>query len=367
MRKPANQVTGNGKLSPKRKSPGSGRTLLGLWPRTGKDGYGTLTHDTCSIGGCDTKVVARGWCQKHYSRWYAHGDPQTLVGRGRRPAKPVQTCSVEGCESPMDSRGWCSMHYTRWKRHGDVSIVLRERDRNGVAECAEDGCEDISRTAGLCDRHYRLNLYAERDECSVEGCTTRWTASGLCSKHYLRLRSHGTTDDPKPTPLRGSCSVEECDGPVKARGLCGMHLRRWYKWGTTDLPERAKKRRCNRCEQSLPLAQFASTVRVCIDCHPDYRQELVAKRLSRSSGVKRRAAELREKQGGCCAICGTPEAEAPRKRLHVDHDHGTDTVRGLLCGRCNTGLGMFKDDPGRLAAAIEYLYATGTTERPEAA
>jgi len=61
---------------------------------------------------------------------------------------------------------------------------------------------------------------------------------------------------------------------------------------------------------------------------------------------------LLERQGSVCAIC----KEAPKKgRLHVDHIHGTDKVRGLLCSLCNPALGLFKDDPNRLAVAIEYL------------
>ncbi len=31
-------------------------------------------QDTCSL--CDNKRYARGWCRKHYCRWYAHGDPE---------------------------------------------------------------------------------------------------------------------------------------------------------------------------------------------------------------------------------------------------------------------------------------------------
>lgn len=58
-------------------------------------------------------------------------------------------------------------------------------------------------------------------------------------------------------------------------------------------------------------------------------------------------------QNGRCAIC-LSEYPGPNA-FHVDHDHATGKVRGLLCTRCNPGLGYFRDDPELLARAIEYL------------
>jgi hypothetical protein len=58
-------------------------------------------------------------------------------------------------------------------------------------------------------------------------------------------------------------------------------------------------------------------------------------------------------QGSVCAICKTETP--PNNGWHVDHDHLTNKVRGVLCRHCNLGIGYFKDDTGFLANAISYL------------
>jgi hypothetical protein len=71
-------------------------------------------------------------------------------------------------------------------------------------------------------------------------------------------------------------------------------------------------------------------------------------------------AALLEAQGGACAICRKPETATYRgkvRALAVDHSPNTGEVRGLLCFRCNVGLGKFGDDAERLRAAADYLEA----------
>ena len=65
--------------------------------------------------------------------------------------------------------------------------------------------------------------------------------------------------------------------------------------------------------------------------------------------------QLLEEQGYKCAICGHPHIEEKGSRLHVDHNHATGKIRGLLCKHCNLGLGHFKDNRFLLNLAYTYL------------
>lgn len=55
-----------------------------------------------------------------------------------------------------------------------------------------------------------------------------------------------------------------------------------------------------------------------------------------------------------CAICGREKKER-NKSFHIDHDHKSGKVRGMLCPTCNKGLALFRDDASSLQAAAEYI------------
>ncbi len=96
-----------------------------------------------------------------------------------------------------------------------------------------------------------------------------------------------------------------------------------------------------------------------------YRREGIRERSLAASKKRRRKDHLKYtfgiteddidrlavRQGRRCAICYLPFQKTPA----LDHDHTTGQIRGLLCGSCNLGLGMFKDDPCRLDRAVYYL------------
>lgn len=59
-------------------------------------------------------------------------------------------------------------------------------------------------------------------------------------------------------------------------------------------------------------------------------------------------------QGSCCAICGVSNLPT-NGAFHLDHDHTTGKIRGILCNKCNHGLGLFMDNTDFLLRAATYL------------
>ncbi len=121
---------------------------------------------------------------------------------------------------------------------------------------------------------------------------------------------------------------------------------------------------CNRCSRQLPVSQFSrrskscdGLMHICRDCLREVTRDY--KRRQQSGVTPQQVEALLAKQRGVCAICGQPERTSNRgnrvSELAVDHDHTTGTIRGLLCARCNLGLGYFNDDVNLIRRAQRYL------------
>jgi hypothetical protein len=147
---------------------------------------------------------------------------------------------------------------------------------------------------------------------------------------------------------------------------------------------------CRRCKKEFPatLEFFRSNksskdkLGVCLKCLKHYndsrRWEKSKWRRENPEGTFNNSMRVRkvninwtqyqqmfERQHGLCAICHKPETAEfggvcgrGIKRLAVDHDHNTGKIRGLLCQRCNNGIGQMDDNPDRLRAAAAYLEAS---------
>ena len=155
-------------------------------------------------------------------------------------------------------------------------------------------------------------------------------------------------------------------------------------------------KQCSKCKKTLPITDFykrsaGSLHSACKECeramakawykkNPQYaKQKAKEWRKSNPDKVRQYRAENRRKhyleevkrkynldsetfwsiydeQGGRCAICNKQLAWSGGKDApHVDHCHETGRVRGVLCRKCNSGLGYFNDDLKLLKSATKYL------------
>jgi hypothetical protein len=91
----------------------------------------------------------------------------------------------------------------------------------------------------------------------------------------------------------------------------------------------------------------------------EYRQRPERKAADREAHLRRKYGitlteydQMLHRQDGGCAVCGRKPNEIS---LHVDHDHATGRIRGLLCFRCNNALGDLGDSEDRLNSAAAYV------------
>jgi len=125
---------------------------------------------------------------------------------------------------------------------------------------------------------------------------------------------------------------------------------------------------CSGCDMVKPLEEFHKAKQRkdvcsrCKECNCKRAREHSKSEAGREARLKRlyglsldAYSALLASQGGRCKICGSTEAKGRWKQFHVDHCHKDGHVRGILCNRCNTMLGMIDDDPAALRAALKYL------------
>ena len=115
---------------------------------------------------------------------------------------------------------------------------------------------------------------------------------------------------------------------------------------------------CGTCKKCLHRQRNAQWRKQNPEVHRERVRNSHFKNIERLYGITpEQYAILLEAQDGKCAICR--EVDPVRNRLSVDHDHKTGRVRGLLCMRCNGGIGMLGDSIERLENAIRYLQLWG--------
>jgi len=200
------------------------------------------------------------------------------------------------------------------------------------------------------------------NECAIDGCGSARVAKGLCQKHYMRKRRTGSAVGPRVNAAK-QCVIEGCTRNATVYGYCHSHKNR-----STEYAERreAKKKReregrvCLQCAAPLPSEKNLRAIYCSTKCKTKHRiaggrasEAALRSYFKRRYGLTPEQVETMAAAG--CAICGTTVWNGRHARPHVDHDHATGKVRGILCSECNTGLGKFRDDPELIRRALAYL------------
>lgn len=244
------------------------------------------------------------------------------------------TCSVESCDRKVLARGYCDPHYQRVRKYGDPrpSIPVESRKSRDGVFCGVDGCGKslVGGSAELCGMHHQ-----------------RWKRNGECGPAASSIAAKNS-----PCAVCGELVRDGSGRRKHCSDACQVADSR-------HKGSRPKEFACRLCGKSVDMTRridgrLPRTDTVwCRDCGRESPEAL----RFRNWGVTPEQYATALEAG--CQICGSHP-----KVLHIDHDHSccskrTSTcgkcVRGFLCGSCNRGLGIFRDDTERLRAAIAYL------------
>lgn len=171
-----------------------------------------------------------------------------------------------------------------------------------------------------------------------------------------------------------TCTVVGCDQPVhiQKRQLCKPHYGKLWRMGAFGSRRTGVSHRWHRISDVDPEGMTATCTRcgpeIAVYHHPTTKRYGCIASARRSTRKWLRGMDedaylyLLASAGESCEIC-LRDVNVPGEPACIDHDHACcpDTggcarcVRGVLCRRCNTGIGMFLDSEDHLLAAIEYL------------
>ena len=231
----------------------------------------------------------------------------------------------DGCDTPVHAGNRCQNHYRKFKKYGTAHPTPEMKRKPGPAP-------DPTRWRSRHNAENPDRLRAKKGKPSP--------------KTHCPL-GHEYTDENTYTSSTGSRACKEC------RRLAVRKYRESDP-EPSDLRYGARNRSKTHCPQGHPYDEenTYTTSRGTRACKACRRVHSVHSRYAKYGITEDRYLELREQQRDLCGICATPFGEGIP---HIDHCHVTQEVRGLLCSRCNTGLGQFLDNPEILRQAIDYV------------
>lgn len=268
-------------------------------------------------------------------------------------------CKVGDCGYRQYREGFCYRHWLTWNQAQPCAVDDCEKPRKGMQE--------------KCERHYRDDLAEKNTQtrpCEYPGCTRPSVANNLCDGHRKRLERFGDLESRRPADwgAKEKHPLTQTYRHARQRTIEGVTAEWQDFWKfVEDVGERPSSRhslRRYRVKEPFGPENWYWHERGNTDKDRNahmrkYRKDnplaFKERDLKRDFGIGMDDyMTMLELQGGGCAICGGKE-NGRYKYLAVDHCHDSKKIRGLLCGNCNTAIGLLKDDVTVLRKAIEYL------------
>lgn len=236
---------------------------------------------------------------------------------------------------------------------------------DGAQNAPKVGCRFIDRTGLVVGRLTVVEHDVERSRPGI----VFWKCRCACGS-VVSVRSGHLGDSKKP--------VRSC-GCLAAESASKTHAGKRQPWSARRprsriscqecsdpfVPKAGNDKFCERCKPIRAAEYHRAATRARYRRNPKYMTAYV---LRASYGMTvEEYAQMERNTGGVCPICRAPPSggRGKHRKFVVDHDHHTGKVRGLLCARCNAGLGQFADSIERLNAAVCYLekYRDDNSER----
>lgn len=216
-------------------------------------------------------------------------------------------------------------------------------------------------------------------KCNAEKSRRLWAAGAPARAESLAKKLDaianisceccGVSFKPKITTAK-YCSMK-CQ--QRARYIKNPYNKDTFGTGTTANRGRRQTEEHVRKRAESAAMSLAATTRTCVKCGDCFTPTMAAQKYcsgrcwqSVAKAKKERKSTVRihkdhykvlfDLQNGKCKICGADSGSNGRgDKLAVDHCHATGHIRGLLCHKCNTALGLMQDSTETLQAAINYL------------
>lgn len=312
----------------------------------------------CAVEGCGKAIDSLGWCTLHYQRHYKHGTTDRIgrLGKtkhpnlqvwwdrygygslppewldfwqfvkevGDRPSKDHYLCKIDRSKPySKDNFKWIE-HVKRQPEEDEISWRKRKWQQRlklkpSLKEYGKVFRELLANTGLSLDEYSKIYLekFTEQNQlCAI--CYSPETGISHRNKKLLRL------------------SLDHCHKSKKIRGLL-----------------------CRKCNQALGLWEETPTYMVAaINYLENYLKNPTGIFYNHRNKINYLHKSINLTHS-ICAVCKNKETRktlsGSYQRLSVDHDHTTMQIRGLVCARCNTGLGRIRDSVPFLQNMIQYL------------